>query len=64
MANLIPVTGTPGLVNVQGEFIAVKPLCEALGIQAHGQYEKLKGKSWATTQIICAVGADGDHRPS
>lgn len=62
MTTIIPVHGTPGLVNVEGEFIAVKPLCEALGIQAHGQYEKLKGKSWATTQIICAVGADGKTR--
>lgn len=62
MTTIIPVNGTPGLVNVEGEFIAVKPLCEALGIQAHGQYEKLKGKSWATTQIICAVGADGKTR--
>lgn len=43
-------------------WVVVRRVCEALGIQPHGQVEKLKGKTWATTQIICAVAEDGKSR--
>lgn len=59
MANLIPVTGTPGLVNIEGEYIAVKPLCEALGLDYSAQHAKLKNKSWAVMGLIPTTGSDG-----
>lgn len=62
MANIIPVNGTPGLVNVEGEYIAIKPLCDALGIDHSAQIAKLKGKSWATMGNFPMVGADGKRR--
>lgn len=43
-------------------WVVVKRVCEALDIQPHGQAEKLKGKAWATTQMICAVAEDGKAR--
>ncbi|MGC4088320.1 MAG: phage antirepressor N-terminal domain-containing protein [Polyangiaceae bacterium] len=48
----------------EGEQIAVvvKRACESLGIQAHGQQEKLQTKPWATTQLICVVAPDGKER--
>ncbi len=42
-------------------WVVVKRVCEALGIQAHGQAEKLKGSTWAVTQIIRATGPDGKN---
>lgn len=59
MNNIIPVAGTPGLVNIEGEYIALKPLCEALGVDAWTQMDKLKNKSWAVTRLIPATGSDG-----
>lgn len=43
-------------------WVVLKRACEALGIEAHGQAEKLKEKAWATTQLICAVAEDGCNR--
>ena len=40
-------------------FVSVRRVCEALGVQPHGQAEKLKTKPWAVTQLICATGPDG-----
>lgn len=62
MSQIIPVAGTPGLEHMENGFIAVKPACENLGLDAWGQIAKLKNKSWATTEIISAVGADGKQR--
>lgn len=43
-------------------FVALKPMCEALGIDAWTQQRKLNGKSWATTSMMTAVAADGKPR--
>jgi len=40
----------------------VKRMCEMLGIQPHGQVEKLGSSPWATTQNICVVAEDGKFR--
>ena len=48
---------------LEGEvWVPLPPLCDALGLRAHGQAAKLKAKPWATTQLICGVGADGKTR--
>lgn len=64
MTNIIPVAGTPGLHVIEGEYIALKPLAEALGLQAHGQAAKLKEKSWAGTQSICVPTNGGMQKMS
>ena len=43
-------------------WVAVKPVCEALGIDNKGQQAKLSAKTWATMEIISTVGADAKAR--
>lgn len=62
----IPVPGasTP-IMAVQHdgtEWAAVRPICDALGIDSKSQRAKLHGKNWATGVIITSVGADGKSR--
>lgn len=45
----------------RGVWVVLKRVCEALGLQAHGQAAKLKDKPWAVTQTICATGPDGKN---
>lgn len=59
----VPVPGTNAVIPaalVDGRpFVPLKPICEVLGIQVHGQTEKLEQARWAVTQMICATGSDG-----
>lgn len=48
------INGTP--------FVALRPLCEAIGIDTDSQRRKLQGRSWATTVISTVVAADGKAR--
>ncbi|WP_237185528.1 phage antirepressor N-terminal domain-containing protein [Rothia nasimurium] len=59
---LIKIENTPGLQVVEEEFIALKPMCDALGISFASQTVKLREKSWATVSKIETVGADGKTR--
>lgn len=43
-------------------FVALKPMCEALGIDAWTQQRKLNSRSWATTSMSTVVAADGKQR--
>lgn len=62
----IPVPGTDSpIMAVQAdgtEWAAVRPICDALGIDSKSQRAKLHGKNWATGVIITSVGADGKQR--
>lgn len=62
----VPVPGTDATIPaalVDGRpFVPLKPICEILGIQVHGQVEKLNQARWATTRMIRAVGSDGRSR--
>lgn len=62
----IPVPGTSNpIMAVQHdgtEWAAVRPICDALGIDSKSQRAKLHGKNWATGVIITSVGADGKNR--
>ncbi|WP_421083129.1 phage antirepressor N-terminal domain-containing protein [Rothia nasimurium] len=60
--DLIQVSNTPGMQVLEDEFIALKPMCDALGIDSWSQIEKLKARSWATTRKIPVVAADGKTR--
>ncbi|MFI7191411.1 phage antirepressor N-terminal domain-containing protein [Nocardia nova] len=43
-------------------FVALRPLCEAIGIDYKNQHVKLKAKSWATMVLSTTVAADGRAR--
>jgi len=62
----IPVPGSNNpIMAVQKdgtEWAAVRPICDALGIDSKSQRAKLHGKNWATGVIITSVGADGKSR--
>jgi hypothetical protein len=67
-AELVPVE-VPGAsarlqaVHVDGHaFVALRPLCDSLGIDADAQAKRLKRTSWATTSIMTVVAADGKPR--
>lgn len=42
--------------------VALKPICENIGIAFNGQYERLNRTPWATVRMIRTVGADGKQR--
>lgn len=43
-------------------FVAVKPVCENIGIDANGQIQRIKKQSWSTTCMTHAVALDGKIR--
>lgn len=40
-------------------FVALRPMCEAIGVSQQGQLTKLKAKGWAVIKEIFTTGADG-----
>lgn len=62
----IPVPGTDR--QIMATIVGGKPMvslrhaCDAISIDYSGQLQKLKGKSWATVEMIATVGADGKPR--
>lgn len=59
---ILPIQNTPGLTLVGGEYVALKPMCDALGIDVWTQTRKLNEKSWATTSKMTVVASDGKTR--
>lgn len=43
-------------------FVALRPLCDSLGIDVDSQAKKLRSRSWATTVLSTVVAADGRTR--
>lgn len=64
MTSLIPFHGTQIVADlIDGTpYIAIKPVCESLGISYSRQLKKLKESSWATVALKATVGADGKQR--
>lgn len=62
----IPVPGTDAPIMAalidNRPMVALRPMCEALGIDADSQLQKLKTRSWATTALSPVVAADGRTR--
>ena len=53
----------PAYQNEDGEaYVALKPICENMGIDFNGQYQRLKRAEWATMCMTHTVGADGKTR--
>lgn len=44
------------------QWIAVKPVCEAIGIAFNGQFERLNRQAWATVRMTRTVAEDGKTR--
>ncbi|WP_431840797.1 phage antirepressor N-terminal domain-containing protein [Gordonia hongkongensis] len=44
------------------KWVAVRPICEQLGIDTDGQRRKLDQAEWATTELKSVVAADGKQR--
>lgn len=64
MSNVIPFHGTQMVAaQIDGvPHVAVRPICESLGIDPDSQLKKLKTEPWATTVVTTGVGADGKTR--
>ena len=45
-----------------GYLVALKPICQNIGIEYSGQVQRLKRQPWATVGMIPTVGADGRDR--
>lgn len=57
----VPGTDTPMQATLVGgePYVAVKPMCATIGIEAQAQQTKLDQAEWAVTTIIVATGTDG-----
>lgn len=42
--------------------VALRPVCEALGLDVHSQRHRLQRQSWATEVMMTSVAADGKVR--
>lgn len=42
-----------------GTYVALRPVCEALGLDVHSQRPRLQRQSWAVEVIMTSTGADG-----
>jgi hypothetical protein len=62
----VPVPGADAplqAVQIDGRpFVALRPLCDSLGIDPDSQAQKLRGRSWATTVLSTVVASDGRSR--
>ena len=43
-------------------YVALRPMCDALGIETRAQLAKLKTKAWSTMSMIDMVAEDGKSR--
>jgi hypothetical protein len=66
MSELIPFNfhGDPIECIKEGDglWVAIKPICQNVGVSHQGQMAKLSTKDWATIKMILTVGADGKER--
>jgi hypothetical protein len=60
----IPFNGQVIEAQKQGDriLVALKPLCENIGVEYTGQLQRLKKQPWSTMGVIPTVAADGKQR--
>lgn len=58
----IPFHDTTIYTTADGTYVALRPVCEALGLDVHSQRHRLQRQSWATEVIMTSVAADGKAR--
>lgn len=55
----VPFHDTTIYTTADGTYVALRPVCEALGLDADSQLQRIKRQPWATTVIMTGVAADG-----
>ena len=55
----IPFHDTTIYTTADGTHVALRPVCETLGLDADSQLQRIKRQPWATTVIMTGVAADG-----
>ena len=55
----VPFHDTTIYTTADGTYVALRPVCEALGLDADSQLQRIKRQLWATTVIMTGVAADG-----
>ena len=58
----IPFHDTTIYTTADGAYVALRPVCESLGLDIDGQSQRLQRQSWATTCMMQAVATDGKTR--
>lgn len=55
----VPFHDTTIYTTADGTYVALRPVCESLGLDADSQLQRIKRQPWATTVIMTGVAADG-----
>lgn len=55
----IPFHDTTIYTTADGAHVALRPVCDSLGLDADSQLQRIKRQPWATTVIMTGVAADG-----
>lgn len=55
----IPFHDTTIYTTADGAYVALRPVCEALGLDVNSQRHRLQRQSWAVEVIMTSTGADG-----
>lgn len=55
----IPFHDTTIYTTADGAYVALRPVCEALGLNFSGQQQRLQRQSWAVVCMTRTTGADG-----
>lgn len=50
------------IIVTDDQLVALRPVCEAMGLDYPSQYKRLQRTSWATVVMMTTVGADGKSR--
>lgn len=58
----IPFHDTTIYTTADGTYVALRPVCEVLGLDFSGQLQRLQHQSWATMGVTPTVAADGKTR--
>lgn len=58
----VPFHGTSIVANADGTQIAIRPICDSIGLAYGAQRNRLQRQPWATVSMMNTVGADGKQR--
>lgn len=58
----IPFHDTTIYTTADGAYVALRPVCDSLGLDFSGQLQRLQHQSWATVGVTPTVAADGKTR--
>lgn len=55
----VPFHDTTIFTTADGAYVALRPVCEALGLNFSGQQQRLQRQPWAVEVMMTSTGADG-----